>query len=82
MVCVHIFGLEPEFQEQAQTLMQNMLTLLKIKEFALEVVNGKEPSLTLVVPDVICSNCNSIIDLDICRSTEIYEDVSNETPKP
>ena len=57
MVCQHIFGLEPAFQQQAQTLMSNMLTLLKIKEFALEVVNGKEPSFTLVVPDVICSNC-------------------------
>ena len=47
-----------------------MLTLLKIKEFSQEVVSGKEPSLTLVVPDVICNNCQSIIDLDICRSFE------------
>lgn len=62
--------------------MSNMLTLLKIKEFALEVVNGKEPSLTLVVPDVICNNCQSIIDLDICRSIDLYEDISSETPKP
>jgi DNA polymerase epsilon subunit 1 len=47
-----------------------MLQLLKIKEFSQEVVTGKEPSLTLVVPDVICNNCQSIIDLDICRGIE------------
>jgi len=46
------------------------------------VIHGKEPSLTLVVPDVICSNCQSIIDLDICRSTDLYEDANMETPKP
>lgn len=59
-----------------------MLTLLKIKEFSQEVVTGKEPSLTLVVPDVICQSCQSIIDLDICRSTDLYEDAATETPKP
>jgi hypothetical protein len=58
-----------------------MLQLLKIKEFSQEVVSGKEPSLTLVVPDVICSGCQSIIDLDICRTTDLYEDVNTETPK-
>jgi len=58
-----------------------MLTLLKVKEFSQEVVSGKEPSLTLVVPDVICSNCQSIMDLDICRNTELYEDTNTEQPR-
>ena len=59
-----------------------MLTILKIKEFSQEVVNGKEPSLTLVVPDVICESCQTSIDLDICRYNEFYEDYFTETPKP
>lgn len=53
-----------------------MLTMLRVKEFSQEVVTGKEPSLTLVVPDVICTGCQSIIDLDICRTTTIYEDAN------
>ena len=57
MVCNHIFGLDVEFEQPAHALLRNMLQLLKIKEFSDEVVHGKEPSLTLVVPDVICSNC-------------------------
>ena len=57
MMCNHVFGLDAAFQLQAQTLMKNMLQLLKIKEFSDEVMTGKEPSLTLVVPDVICPSC-------------------------
>ena len=82
MVCNHIFGLDAAFSLPASTLLKNMLTLLKIKEFSQEVTTGKEPSLTLVVPDIICHSCQTSIDLDICRSTYLYEDPYTETPKP
>ena len=81
MICNHVFGLDPAFQVQAQTLLKNMLQLLKVKEFSDEVMKGKEPSLTLVVPDVICPSCQSIVELDICRTTELYEDHNLEIPR-
>ena len=62
------------------TLFRNCLTILRFKEFSQEVVSGKEPSLTLVVPDVICGSCQSVVDLDICRTEYLYEDASLETP--
>jgi len=40
------------------------------------VVNGNEPSLVLVLPDVICELCQSSTDLDICRDPNLnYEDL-------
>lgn len=80
MLCNHVFGLDPAFRHQAQVLFRNCLTILRFKEFSQEVVSGKEPSLTLVVPDVICGSCQSVVDMDICRTEYIYEDTSLETP--
>lgn len=53
---------------------------MRFKEFSQEVVNGREPSLTLVVPDVICGSCQSVVDIDICRTEYIYEDTAQEIP--
>ena len=82
MLCHHVFGLDPAFQQQANVLFRNCLTILRFKEFSQDVQSGKEPSLTLVIPDVICSNCQTIIDLDICRSQQIYTDPVNEVAAP
>jgi len=52
-----LFALDPAFSMQANTLKKNLLTLCHFKEFSAEVQQGTEPSLVLVIPDVICGNC-------------------------
>jgi DNA polymerase epsilon subunit 1 len=56
-ISVHIFGLEDAFHSEAHTLKMNLLRMIRCKEFSEEVQGGIEPSLILVVPDVICENC-------------------------
>lgn len=48
--------------------------MIRCKEFSEEVQGGIEPSLILVVPDVICENCQTCIDLDICRNYELNQE--------
>lgn len=48
-----------------------MLTLIHYKEFSVEVQKGNEPSLVLVIPDVICPSCQNARDLDICRDPSL-----------
>lgn len=67
MVCNHAFGLDEAFSIPTAALKRNLLTLLHRKEFSTEVTQGIEPSLILVVPDVICESCQVSTDLDICR---------------
>merc|ERR1711908_43076 len=50
-----------------------MLRIIHQKEFAAEVQSGVEPSLILVLPDVICHSCQDVFDLDICRNKMVTE---------
>lgn len=52
----------------------NLLRMIHCKEFSPEAQSGIEPSLILVIPDVICSNCQTCIDLDICRDPALNEE--------
>ena len=49
---------------------------IHVKEFQTEAVIGNEPSLILVVPDVICEHCEHCKDLDICRDPGLNSDES------
>jgi hypothetical protein len=49
--------LEEAFSLEANVLKKNLLKIVREKEFAPEVVQGNEPSLILVVPDIICDVC-------------------------
>jgi hypothetical protein len=57
MMCNHVFGLDEAFAHATASLKRNMLTLIHRKEFSTDVTEGIEPSLILVVPDVICDFC-------------------------
>lgn len=70
MLCNHAFGLDEAFAHSTAALKRNLLTLLHRKEFSTEVTQGIEPSLILVVPDVICEACQNSADLDICRELQ------------
>jgi hypothetical protein len=52
-----MFAIDPAFEQQASNLRRNLLTICHIKEFSPEVKAGSEPSLVLVIPDVICQSC-------------------------
>ena len=56
-ICNNIFALDEAFLQEANVLKKNLLKIVREKEFAPEVVQGNEPSLILVVPDIICDVC-------------------------
>ena len=56
-ICNNIFALDEAFSLEANVLKKNLLKIVREKEFAPEVVQGNEPSLILVVPDIICDVC-------------------------
>ena len=66
-ICNNIFALDEAFSAEANTLKKNLLKIVHEKEFSPQVVNGNEPSLILVLPDVICEVCQIASDIDICR---------------
>jgi len=66
-----IFALDEAFSLQAANLKKNLLTLCHFKEFSPEAMSGNEPSLVLVIPDVICTKCQNAQDLDICRDMSL-----------
>lgn len=73
-ITTHIFGLDDAFQLEANQVKSNLLRMIHCKEFALEAQNGLEPSLILVIPDVICEVCQKCSDLDICRDPSLNEE--------
>jgi len=67
----HVFGLDDAFHLEAQKIKSNLLRMIHCKEFSSEAQGGLEPSLILVVPDVICDHCCNCFDLDICRDPSL-----------
>ena len=70
----NIFGLDDAFIHPSTVLKKNLLKLIHIMEFSDEAQTGNEPSLILVVPDVICQNCQTCKDLDICRDPSLISE--------
>ena len=66
-ISCHIFGLDEAFFQESQQLKSNLLRMIRCKEFSEEAQKGVEPSLVLVIPDIICEQCQTCVDLDICR---------------
>jgi DNA polymerase epsilon subunit 1 len=70
-ITTNVFGIDPAFHQEAVILRKNMLRIVREMEFAPHVVNGNEPSLICVLPDVICDLCQTSTDLDICRDSQL-----------
>eukprot|EP00900_Chrysochromulina_parva_P027266 jgi/Chrpa1/9173/Chrysochromulina_OHIO_Genome00022984-RA len=64
-VC-HLCSLEPCIEEQLHNTRKNALRMLKVDEFAHEGV-WANPSISFVVPEVVCEFCGHCRDLDLCR---------------
>lgn len=73
-ITAHVFGLDDAFYIEAQKIRSNLLRMIHCKEFSHEAQGGIEPSLILVVPDVICDRCCNCFDLDICRDPSLQGD--------
>ena len=67
----HVFGLDEAFYQEAHQMKVNLLRMIHCKEFSEEAQGGVEPSLILVIPDVICDSCQRCTDLDICRDPSL-----------
>lgn len=67
-VC-HVFGLARELGVEVQVLKRNLLDLVGVKEFA-DLAIFKNPCEVLKLPSVICTQCQSSRDLDLCRDPE------------
>lgn len=57
LLCKNVFGLDPAFHQEAQALRKNLLTLVHCREFSNDATSGLEPALIMVLPDMICENC-------------------------
>lgn len=49
---------------------KNLLRMIGVREFSAQV-EFRDPCLSFVLRDVICSYCNDCCDLDICRNADI-----------
>lgn len=56
-LCNNVFGIDEEFQSEANILLKNLYKIVRVQEFSDEAKKGNDPSLILVVPDVICEIC-------------------------
>jgi len=61
-----VLNLEPDLQEDVIKIRRQLLKLIRVNEYSDES-KFSYPSLTLVLPDMICEFCNSLRDLDICQ---------------
>jgi len=53
--------------------MRNLMRVIQVKEFSEDATKNKEPSLILVLPDVICDSCLQCQNVDICRDNNLME---------
>ena len=78
MVC-EIFSLDKSIEYEVKQLKAGLLRLLNVSEYAPEsaFVN---PSVSLVLHDIICLECNYGRNLDLCRDPQLL--VNHETEDP
>lgn len=68
-VC-HVFGLDAAVTDKVALLRKNLVQLLGVREFS-AAASFADPSLPLVLRDVICPGCNDCRDMDLTRDPEL-----------
>ncbi|OQR91614.1 DNA polymerase epsilon catalytic subunit, partial [Thraustotheca clavata] len=74
-VC-HVWSLDTSVQGQVQQLKRALLKTMGISEYSDEAA-FVNPSKSFVLNDIICTNCNSCRDVDLCREPGLMENNSN-----
>jgi hypothetical protein len=70
-VC-HILQLDKTVKDETQFLRRNLMRLIHIREFGPQA-QFRDPCLSFILPDIICSRCNYCRDLDLCRDPELRD---------
>nr|XP_003707004.1 PREDICTED: DNA polymerase epsilon catalytic subunit A [Megachile rotundata] len=61
-----VLSLDKEIENEVYSLQKNMLRLIKIGSFS-DVVEWKDPCISLILPEIICKACNHTRDIDLCK---------------
>ncbi|OQV25773.1 DNA polymerase epsilon catalytic subunit A [Hypsibius exemplaris] len=70
-----VLSLHEEVEKEVRKMKRDLLKMIGIGEFA-PVAEWKDPCVTYVVPEVICSRCNCCRDLDLCKDQTVMRDGS------
>ncbi|KAJ8965898.1 hypothetical protein NQ314_003839 [Rhamnusium bicolor] len=62
----YILGLDPALQDSVDILKSNLLRLIGVGEFSEKAV-WKDPTVSYVIPQIICKACNHCRDIDLGR---------------
>ncbi|XP_062505128.1 DNA polymerase epsilon catalytic subunit A-like isoform X2 [Corticium candelabrum] len=65
-----VLSLDSNTHNQVTKLRRNLMKMISIGEFSASAV-FQNPCLSFVLPDVICTYCNSCRDLDLCRDQHV-----------
>lgn len=65
----HVFGIARELQAEVQVLKRNLLDFVGVREFS-DLAVFRNPCEVIKLPAVICPQCQSVRDLDLCRDPE------------
>jgi DNA polymerase epsilon subunit 1 len=70
----HIFGLDRSLDLEMRTLRRDLLALFDIREFS-PLAQFQNPSASLILRGVVCSECTLSSDLDLCRDDSLLPDI-------
>jgi DNA polymerase epsilon subunit 1 len=75
-----ILSLDKNLVNQVSKLKKDLLKIINVREFSDEA-QYVDPSLSFVIPQIICLKCNHCRDIDLCRDP--YSNLNeNDTTKP
>lgn len=66
----HVMALDRTVETEVANLKANLLRLIGVRPFS-DQAAFKDPCLSFVLPDFICTYCNMCRDLDLCRDPDI-----------
>nr|ASF90262.1 hypothetical protein SPAR03885 [Bartheletia paradoxa] len=75
-VCATL-GLSKELANEVQSLKKNLLDMVRVREFADEAV-FRNPCVSIKLPTVICTRCNTESPFDLCRDPDLMPDATED----
>ncbi|XKL62236.1 hypothetical protein PGB90_002069 [Kerria lacca] len=61
-----VLSLDKNISEEIAAVRRNLLRLIRVGEFS-DLAKWKDPSLSWILPEVICKGCNHCRDIDLCK---------------
>ncbi|CAH1796227.1 unnamed protein product [Owenia fusiformis] len=81
-----VLSLDSNITNQVNKMRRDLLKLIGVGDFSRDA-DFQDPCLSYILPEVICKNCNSTRDVDLCRDPHLSDDAqslwhcTNETCK-